>query len=626
MGVILTSLITTYLLNFFIANGSNKKTEDNDLKYINAATDTPSSTGLYNAYWIVEGHLPIVPPNPSDFATILVRKLLCSVATGETYFTISSAEELKAYADISNYYVNVQDGYLSMPPPLVGLPGYTIPTSHKEYPYNFSYNITISAGWHSISFTGMEYVGDYTYVYGVFAYFKQARDYSSTPYRCELKLTGDISVSRSEFSRFRNFGGIFNGDGHTITFTGDDRTSMVTSGSDGCVFKSIASGAVVKNTKFKNLKAYLADSLGDFAKSVFVGGICGKNSGTIEKCIVENCEFMSDKYRTRAHVAPIAGNNQGTVKNCLLLGTYKVGADGANFLSNWDGITSFYFVVTKDIGGEATVSANKAKHCVYRMTAEKFWNNENCKDHIKKPGDTENVSDHTECYSSTTGKFAKLSKSATGGKYESTPWYYCEQYSTWPMLRIFMNWQTISFSVSSGGSVSPNSILIPNDYSLSNLGDRGAVTSMTILGQTISASPTNSDYKVVSWTRSNRTYTVKFSRKLCTLAFLTDGVTSQINKTGNTYYDVYEGAQVKVTNTPYPKQGYSVITYKFTAVVENGDSYTETSTTVKYTLKDTKYYLTANESKYLSNFNAAPGAANNIKISANLKSYKVELG
>lgn len=233
---------------------------------------------------------------------------------------------------------------------------------------------------------------------------------------------------------------------------------------------------------------------------------------------------------------------------------------------------------------------------------------------------------------SSSGEMSSSCSSESGQT--GTVWYYGgagynDGYST---LRVFMkDWRTIKFEPGTGGNVSPGSIEIPSDYALSNLSDYGGTESVNILEQNIRVTP-DSGYKVVSWKRSSITYTITFSQKTCGLSFLIgninqDSSSMQVSKTGDTYYDTYEGALVRVSVDAYAwDMRYKSISYTFTAVTEDGDSFIETETTVTYTVKSNLYYLYLNDNKYSTNFYAEQGSSNNIRIMSKLKSYNITIG
>ena len=571
--------------------------------------------------------------NEVDVVTVeLTRKMLWTLATGESKFTISSQSDLVYYANAT--YLEVPD-YEN---PRVGIyldasGGLLTPQTYTYYnkvrPVDFTLHSVLEPGVYLVE---LDHVDLNTgTIYGTFVEISGGTlDFSKNPYQCELVLTKDISVSYSSFKPFYNINGIFNGNGHTISFT--ETWTTPDTGAHGCVFDNISSNGIVCNTKFKNISARISDA--DYNKSAFVGGIVGYNSGVVKQCVIENIKFISDKYRTHGHCATIAGNNQGAVRDCMLLGTYKVGGDGANFLSNWDGITSFYFVVTKDIGdNSATVSKNLATDCTYNMTASKESDNSNCNEHSRLPSDTDTMP--ADCYMSKDAKFSSLSKSAEGGYDVSDPWYYATDYNNgWPMLRVFISgWTTIN-AVSANetaGTVSPASIKVPSDADSGYFDDGNGSTSVSIyiLDQRIYAgSKTGYSFKKWTYNSSNKTYTATFEAQIWYVIFHPSDNTTGDFPTGylppeehnDTYcYPVYEGTVITIGYETYGKTGaYKKMTFTFYDTERN-------TKTITYSPANNKYYISGNSLNTMSSVTVSNGVKS-ISVTAVLKTYNITFG
>jgi len=118
-------------------------------------------------------------------------------------------------------------------------------------------------------------------------------------------LNTDISLGGKDFLPIATFGGIFEGNGHTIS--GFHITnSIVPSG----LFRYLQPTALLKDLKVEG-----AVIPGGDAK--FAGGIVGHNSGTLENCTfsgtVEGCE----------NIGGIAGANAGILRNCHTEGSLQ---------------------------------------------------------------------------------------------------------------------------------------------------------------------------------------------------------------------------------------------------------------------------------------------------------------
>lgn len=134
-----------------------------------------------------------------------------------------------------------------------------------------------------------------------------------------VKLTGDISLTGSEFNYFSTFGGIFDGNGHTI-----DGLHIQSDMSYLGLFSKLQPGAVLKNLTVKG-------TVIPGKKQLVVGGIVGDNYGTIDHCTFEGTVKGND------YTGGIAGYNEttGIIMNCTTKGTiigqhYTGGIAGTN--------------------------------------------------------------------------------------------------------------------------------------------------------------------------------------------------------------------------------------------------------------------------------------------------------
>lgn len=134
-----------------------------------------------------------------------------------------------------------------------------------------------------------------------------------------VKLTEDIYLAETDFQYFATFGGIFDGNGHTI-----DGLSITADMSYLGLFSKLQPGGVVKNLT-------VAGSIIPGNKQMVVGGIVGDNYGT-----VENCTFRG-VIKGNDYTGAIAGYNEttGILINCKSYGTimgqhYTGGIVGSN--------------------------------------------------------------------------------------------------------------------------------------------------------------------------------------------------------------------------------------------------------------------------------------------------------
>ena len=128
-------------------------------------------------------------------------------------------------------------------------------------------------------------------------------------------LTGDIDMSHlTPFLAFPAIGGVFgfagtfDGRGHTISGI---KAISVASGSKGKgLFSSITPSGVVKNLAVVDLEVEGSGSLA-------FGGICGKNSGTVEGCWFSG-EYYPDGSMDGDYGGIVGVNeSRGTVRNCV---------------------------------------------------------------------------------------------------------------------------------------------------------------------------------------------------------------------------------------------------------------------------------------------------------------------
>lgn len=120
----------------------------------------------------------------------------------------------------------------------------------------------------------------------------------------KVSLNSDISLIGTDFTRIPQFGGFFDGGGHTIS-----GLNIGTSISNCGLFSNIQKSGVVINL---NVKGTIIPS----GEQVMVGGICADNSGVISKCSYTGVISGND------YVGGIAGINQlsGVIDDCSCTG------------------------------------------------------------------------------------------------------------------------------------------------------------------------------------------------------------------------------------------------------------------------------------------------------------------
>ncbi|GHV40781.1 hypothetical protein FACS1894187_21990 [Synergistales bacterium] len=130
-----------------------------------------------------------------------------------------------------------------------------------------------------------------------------------------IKLAANIDVA-GEWTPIGEFEGTFDGGGHTITFknmTFAARTLAVDDDSDVVTgFIGVHSGELL-NTTYDNVNIS--------SKEDSIGGLVGRNAGTIENCHVKSGSVKGDGGGTRGVVGGLVGRNTGTITNCTYSGS-----------------------------------------------------------------------------------------------------------------------------------------------------------------------------------------------------------------------------------------------------------------------------------------------------------------
>lgn len=196
----------------------------------------------------------------------------------------------------------------------------------------------------------------------------------------EVTLASDIDLENVHFEGVPIFSGTFLGNGHSITgFT------LTCDGSDLGLFRYLTSAAVVEK-----LTVYGDVAPGGSRSSI--GGIAGKNEGTISTCsfigsvsggdtvgsvaglnavtgIIENCRSSGQIYGNH-FVGGIAGENEGVIRTCVNLSQVNTTPQENEVeISDitMDTLTTSEAVNTvTDIGGLAGISSGVIRGCENR--------------------------------------------------------------------------------------------------------------------------------------------------------------------------------------------------------------------------------------------------------------------
>ena len=135
-----------------------------------------------------------------------------------------------------------------------------------------------------------------------------------------IKLTDDIHLAGSDFEYFPTFGGVFDGNGHTI-----DGLIINSDMSYLGLFSKLQPNGIIKNLT-------VGGNITPGNKQIVVGGVVGDNYGTVENCTFEGVVKGND------YTGGIVGYNEetGIIMNCKVHGTivgkhYTGGIVGANY-------------------------------------------------------------------------------------------------------------------------------------------------------------------------------------------------------------------------------------------------------------------------------------------------------
>ena len=539
----------------------------------------------------------------------LICKMLWTIAdNNNSKFTIASQEDLESYSgsthmEVSDYSNPRVGAYLDANSALQ-LRTYTY--YDKIRPIDYYFQVSIAAGEYLVNV----YTGEDGEIWGT--YVTVLEDFEGY-YRCPLTLTADFTVDEY-ITPFCQFEGIFDGNGHTITFEGQqtivNTDDYYNKDAAGGLFCYTFSGADIRNTKFENISLY-ADAM----SVKYLGGVIGQNDGIIQNCWVKNCRFESNRYKTNCYVGPIVGINNGVITNCLVSGTYAMGGRGNNFLSNPDGLHAYYLTGKDETGGQIS-------NCINRSTVEPFHGAGNAGlEHVIVPSGGLTGSLYTE----KRDNFSYLSsKSALGYDDSNTSWYYASGYNDgWPHLRLFMYWKLLYFYGDEGVSVDKSNIWIPGDAGEFSV-DTSSKT-ITIFDQTITARETSNLHKFSHWTGSGsgagNTFTAHSIKLTVTISFASANNVSVESTTitlGNDY-EINDGASITISYSSYAKANcYKEVTFSFT---DTGG----TARSITYEISNTKYYIDNISNLGISSMGITTftmsSNASNVSVTTHIKSY-----
>ncbi|MBQ3878750.1 MAG: methyl-accepting chemotaxis protein [Oscillospiraceae bacterium] len=190
----------------------------------------------------------------------------------------------------------------------------------------------------------------------------------------EVVLAGDLDFTGLEFTPIPLFSGHFDGNGHTIRGIDLEKDASTVG-----VFRQVLEGAVVENLTVSGLFA-------PGGKAEYVGGIAGKNSGTIRDCIFEGTVrasrcvgglvganmgsgilracTVSGTVQGQHRVGGAAGENEGTIEQCVSRASVNPEAPASIEPEKLDlTLTAEEIIDITDVGGIAGNSAGAVRQC-----------------------------------------------------------------------------------------------------------------------------------------------------------------------------------------------------------------------------------------------------------------------
>lgn len=167
-------------------------------------------------------------------------------------------------------------------------------------------------------------------------YFKLPGDIQA-----EINQNNYISIGGFYDGNYRDFCGIFDGAGYSISGVNITKTGMDDSNKYQGLFGRLGADAVIKNLTLKNstIKGYFS-----------VGGFAGYNNGTITNCkVMDNVLISSNNSGASCH-GGITGYNEGTISNCQSFAKVKNSsmAGGITGYDNGGSISSCQYFLTEN--------------------------------------------------------------------------------------------------------------------------------------------------------------------------------------------------------------------------------------------------------------------------------------
>jgi len=564
-AITFVSVVLFSIIGLIIFDNTHKSSKSNFKFHVNDLSQySDYFTMSYRPVSSDENFIVQAANGVDDVMNTLIKKMLWTLAdSNNSKFTIYSESDLKFYTsathiEVPNYSEPRQGAYLE------GTSVVTYTYYDKVRPIDYCFNVLIQAGTYLVDV----YVDDSGQMMG--RYVTVNRNWEG-PYQCELVLMKDITVDVNSFQPFCQFEGIFNGNGHTITCSGQrtikNSNDFYNTDSSGMFFAYTFPSAIIKNTKFKNISLFM-----DAFSVKYTGGIVGYNSGTLQTCWVESVTFKSNRYQKNCTVAPLAGLNSGSVTDCMVTGSYILEGQGINF-GNPDGLKACYFVTYRDPNSntkeEATIKSLQATKCTYNVTVYKYHTSDGNKNFIISPSDWDDLP--SDCYSSNSDAFSSLDVSSAGGTDGGSVWYYVgsSYNSNWPMLRVFiLLWTKIDIKSedTNKGTVSRDVVELPSNASgMFGSFNNSTSQNISLLGQSVTANPA-SGYVFSKWIYSSNTYTATFTDRVCKVRFhdylgdeVREGCPTDVVVSLETDYTVAYGTTIYVKTTPYFKEGYKEV-------------------------------------------------------------------
>ena len=170
-----------------------------------------------------------------------------------------------------------------------------------------------------------------------------------------VEIMTDIDLAGMDFGGIPTFGGIFNGNGYTVSGVAIDGE-----GSAAGFFRYVRQGAVINGLNVKG-------SVAPAGSKSYVGGIAGINSGTLENCSFDGTVAGADC------VGALVGENKltGIITGCQIYGAVT----GNHFIGGAAGVNSGVIRNTKN-HAEINITASQNEVELSDITLESFTESE----------------------------------------------------------------------------------------------------------------------------------------------------------------------------------------------------------------------------------------------------------